>query len=49
MAEDRPRKPALLGATGYVLEHKLGHRSQRYIQRNTNPPEDLAAGFVEGF
>ena len=27
---------------------RLGHRSQRYIQRYTNPPEAVAAGYVEG-
>ena len=33
----------------YELERRLGHGSQRYIQRYTNPPEDVAAGYVEGF
>jgi len=37
------------GADAYELERRLGHRSQRYIQRYTNPPEDVAAGYVEGF
>ncbi len=32
----------------YELERRLGHRSQRYIQRYTNPPEAVAAGYVEG-
>jgi integrase len=27
------------GAGAYELERRLGHRSQRYIQRHTNPPE----------
>ncbi len=31
----------------YELERRLGHGSQRYIQRYTNPPEDVAAGYVE--
>jgi hypothetical protein len=31
----------------YELERRLGHRSQRYIARYTNPPEHLAAGFAE--
>lgn len=35
------------GADAYELERRLGHRSQRYIQRYTNPPEDIAAGYVE--
>ena len=26
-----------------------GHRSQRYIQRYTNPPEEVAAAYVEEF
>ena len=37
------------GADAYELERRLGHRSQRYIQRYTNPPEEVAAGFVEKF
>lgn len=37
------------GADAYELERRLGHRSQRYIQRYTNPPRDVAAGYVEEF
>jgi integrase len=37
------------GADAYELERRLGHRSQRYIQRYTNPPEDVAAAYVEDF
>ncbi len=37
------------GADAYELERRLGHRSQRYIQRYTNPPEALAAQYVEQF
>ena len=37
------------GADAYELERWLGHRSQRYIQRYTNPPEPVAAGYVEAF
>ncbi|GGA58973.1 hypothetical protein GCM10007416_35160 [Kroppenstedtia guangzhouensis] len=37
------------GADAYELERRLGHRSQRYIQRYTNPPEELAALYVEEF
>lgn len=33
----------------YELERRLGHRSQRYIQRYTNPPEEIAARYVEEF
>jgi integrase len=36
------------GTDAYELERRLGHRSQRYIQRYTNPPEAIAAGYVEG-
>ena len=35
------------GADAYELERRLGHRSQRYIARYTNPPEDVAAAYVE--
>jgi integrase len=37
------------GADAYELERRLGHRSQRYIQRYTNPPEPVAAGYIEKF
>src|SRR5829696_4325774 len=37
------------GADAYELERRLGHRSQRYLQRYTNPPEDVAAAYVEEF
>jgi integrase len=37
------------GKDAYELERRLGHGSQRYIQRYTNPPEDVAAGYVEDF
>ena len=37
------------GADAYELERRLGHGPQRYIQRCTNPPEDVAARYVEGF
>jgi integrase len=33
------------GADAYELERRLGHRSQRY----TNPPEHIAAMYVEDF
>ena len=36
-------------ADAYELERRLGHRSQRYIQRYTNPPEDVAAEYIEEF
>ena len=34
-------------ADAYELERRLGHRSQRYIVRYTNPPEHIAASYVE--
>jgi integrase len=37
------------GADACELERRLGHRSQRYIQRYTNPPEHIAASDVEEF
>lgn len=37
------------GADSYELERRLGHRSQRYIKRYTNPPTDVAASYVEEF
>jgi integrase len=37
------------GADAYELERRLGHRSQRYIQRYTNPPEHVAAAYIERF
>jgi integrase len=37
------------GKDAYELERRLGHGSQRYIQRYTNPPEEVAAGYVEEF
>jgi integrase len=43
------RLAAATGADAYELERRLGHRSQRYIQRYTNPPEDIAAAYVEEF
>ncbi len=36
------------GKDAYELERRLGHRSQRYIARYTNPPEEVAATYVEG-
>jgi integrase len=39
----------ITGADAYELERRLGHRSQRYIQRYTNPPEAVAAEYVEEF
>jgi integrase len=38
----------ITGAVAYELERRLGHRSQRYIQRSANPPDAVAAAYVEG-
>lgn len=43
------RLAAETGKDAYELERRLGHGSQRYIQRYTNPPEDVAAKYVEEF
>lgn len=43
------RLAAETGKDAYELERRLGHGSQRYIQRYTNPPEDVAGGYVEEF
>ena len=43
------RLAQITGADAYELERRLGHRSQRYIQRYTNPPEHIAATYVETF
>lgn len=37
------------GADAFELQRRLGHRSRRYIERYTNPPEHIAAGYVEEF
>lgn len=43
------RLARMTGADTYELERRLGHHSQRYLQRYTNPPEDVAAGYIEDF
>jgi integrase len=43
------RLARVTGADPYELERRLGHQSQRYIQRYTNPPVEVAAGYVEDF
>lgn len=43
------RLAAQTGNDRYELQRRLGHRSERYIQVYTNPPEDVAAGYVEKF
>jgi site-specific recombinase XerD len=37
------------GADRYELQRRLGHRSERYIERYTNPPEAVAARYIEEF
>ncbi len=29
------------------LEHRLGHANDRYLRLYTNPPDDIAASYVE--
>ena len=29
------------------LERRLGHANDRYLRLYTNPPDDIAAGYVE--
>ena len=41
------RLSAATGHDGYELQRRLGHQSQRYIARYTNPPEHIAAGYIE--
>lgn len=41
------RLAAVTGNDPYELERRLGHCSQRYIARYTNPPEHIAASFAE--
>lgn len=43
------RLARVTGADAYELERRLGHRSQRYIKRYTNPPEQVAALYIEEF
>ena len=43
------RLAAATGKDAHELERRLGHGSQRYIQRYTNPPEDVAAEYVKEF
>jgi hypothetical protein len=48
MIAARVRKRALIEATVYELERRLGHRSQRYIQRYTIRPEKVSLAKVVG-
>lgn len=43
------RLARVTGSDAYELERRLGHQSQRYIQRYTNPPAEVAAGYIEDF
>lgn len=40
---DELRTRAATGSDAYELERRLGHQSQRYISRYTNPREGIAA------
>jgi len=45
----RSRSPgAQTGNDAYELQRRLGHASQRYIDPLHQPPEDIAAGYIEG-
>jgi hypothetical protein len=50
-ALDSPARPAAAGpghrATDPELERRLGHANDRYLRLYTNPPDDIAAGYVE--
>ena len=35
------------GAERAELERRLGHANDRYLRLYTNPPDDIAAGYVE--
>lgn len=37
------------GADAYELERRLGHHTQRSIQRYNIPPEDVATAYIEEF
>lgn len=37
------------GADEFELERRLGHRNRRYIGLYTNPPEQVAASYIEKF
>jgi integrase len=41
------RMAAQTNHDAYELQRRLGHQSQRYIARYTNPPEHIAAGYIE--
>jgi integrase len=41
------RLSAASGHNRAELERRLGHANDRYLRLYTNPPEDIAAGFVE--
>lgn len=43
------RLAAQTGKDAYELKRRLGHGSQRYIQRYTSPLKNVAAGYVEEF
>jgi len=35
------------GVTRLGFERRLGHANDRYLRLYTNPPDEIAAGFVE--
>jgi integrase len=43
------RLAKVTNADEYELQRRLGHQSKTYIQVYTNPPEEIAASYVENF
>jgi integrase len=41
------RLSAASGHNRAELEHRLDHANDRYLRLYTNPPEDIAAGYIE--
>ena len=41
------RLSAASGHNRAELERRLGHANDRYLRLYTNPPEDIAAGYIE--
>jgi hypothetical protein len=47
VAQTRDARVQGLGLAPATVNARLGHQSQRHIDRYTNPPEDIAAGYIE--
>jgi hypothetical protein len=46
-AATTPSIPTRRGTRSRSPQRRLGHQSRRYSDRYTNPPEDIAAGYIE--